>query len=278
MPELPEVEILVRHLRPQLQGKRIRGLQVLKPNLLDRISEEELAGLMEGLVIRDIGRRGKFILFETNGPRMVSHPGMTGRMYLQSAGTDLPRHTAVTWIAGRMRFIFEDARSFGSIGISDASLQRMGPEALGETFTPDLLHQSLKGSRTPIKNRLMDQSIVAGLGNIYVSEALFRSGIRPTLASNKVSRARAQRLWSTIRETLGDAIELGVSLSLDFSGTSGRNDGLFYFGSGGRKEDNAEERFLVYGREGKPCRQCGTVVRKVVQSNRSSFYCPVCQK
>lgn len=283
MPELPEVEILIRHLRPLLEGTKIQRPQVLKPGLMDKISADDCTSAINGAQLTTIDRRGKFILFRFKPHRnkpdlVVSHLGMTGRMFLQPLKAPLPKHAAVTWRCGDDQFVFEDPRGFGSFGFRDDSLKRMGPEPLSEAFTIGHLYKELKRSKRTIKACLMDQSLVTGLGNIYVSESLHRAGIRPTKRGQAITKSAAAALWSAIRETLSEAIELGASLKLDFQGSEKKGDGLFYFGSSIKTPPELEERFLVYGREGSPCSQCGSFIKRITQDNRGSFYCPSCQK
>src|SRR5207249_5984390 len=180
-----------------------------------------------------LARRGKYLVFTMrcpDGPRefsLLGHLGMTGRMYLQPASTPMAKHAAVVFSLGEDDLIFEDTRYFGSLRLDTTPLEALGPEPLGEEFTADYFAGALKRSGQPIKVKLLDQSLVAGVGNIYASEALFRAGLSPRLAARRVTRKQAQHLWRGLRATLTDAIEFGSTVPLDWSGT-GRNDGLFY--------------------------------------------------
>lgn len=279
MPEMPEVEVLRRYLEPRLKGRRIVGVDVRRERLVrptgGRGLEEEIVGGTFG----NVGRRGKHLLFGIGMPgrivrKVVGHLGMTGRMYVDDGVVSLPRHAAVVLALDVGRFVFEDARQFGRFHLDADSLAGMGPEPLDVAWTAADLAKGLEGSRQPVKVRLLDQGVVAGVGNIYASEALHRAGIAPGRAAGRLKAAEVERLWSAIREVLSEAIELGQRASLDF--TAG-NDGLFYFGSTGASTD-VGERFRVYDREGEACRRCGGVICRRVQAARSTFFCPGCQK
>ena len=292
MPELPEVEVLARPLRPRVVGERIHEVHVLRPRVIRPNSESELSRPLVGSRITSLERRGKFLLFGTapESPKakaqevqVLGHLGMTGRMFVQSAGLPLPRHTAVHLLLGRSRMIYQDPRLFGRFTLDLSSLKDLGPEPLGEEFSVEEFHARLRASRQPIKVRLLDQALVAGVGNIYASEALFRAGIRPTRRSDRLRVEETARLHGAIRETLREAIECGSSLDLDFSGQASREgDGLFYYGSasgaGGSEPKGSGERLQVYDRAGEPCVACGTAIQRIVQTARSTYFCPECQK
>lgn len=205
---------------------------------------------------------------------VVGHLGMTGRMYVDEGGEALPRHAAVVVALDSGRFVFEDARQFGRFHLDSESLAGMGPEPLDVGWTAADLGKALEGSRQPVKVRLLDQGVVAGVGNIYASEALHRAGISPGRAAGRLKAAEVEQLWVAVRDVLSEAIAVGQRASLDFRGGG---DGLFYFGSSG-VEPEVGERFRVYDREGEACRRCGAVICRRVQAARSTFYCPGCQK
>ena len=209
---------------------------------------------------------------------LVGHLGMTGRMYLSPKSEPLPKHAAVVFELGRENFIFEDTRYFGRLTLDTSAIASLGPEPLGPTFTADFLGSALKRSAQSIKVKLLDQRLVAGLGNIYASEALFRARISPRMPAKQLSSEHVKNLHRAIREVLIRAIDLGSSNSLDFEGASKENDGLFYYGNAGGAHEKIEERFLVYDRAGKPCLRCGKTVKRIVQGARSTFYCPGCQR
>jgi len=283
MPELPEVEVLARYLAPRLKDQTIREVQVRRPRLIHSASPAQFKCALRGARFVDLSRRGKYLLFALRRPReraafpLLGHLGMTGRMYLQPASAPLAKHAAVVFSIGESDFIFEDLRGFGSLRLDTAPLERLGPEPLGEEFTADYFAGALKRSAQPIKVKLLDQSLVAGVGNIYASEALFRAGVSPRLAAQRVTRTQAEHLWHSVRATLTDAIQFGSAVSLDWSG-KGARDGLFYYGRAEGMTDDYEERLLVYDRAGRPCPVCRTPIRRIVQGARSTFYCPRCQR
>ena len=238
---------------------------------------------LSGATFTRLTRRGKFLLFELEPKsgrkpvQLAGHLGMTGRMYLLPSTARLPKHTAVSLELGDDRFVFEDTRYFGKFTLSLEGLEQLGPEPLGDEFSTAFLAGALSGSRQPIKVKLLDQSVVAGLGNIYASEALFRAGIAPTLPASDLISSQITRLISSIREVLQNAIELGTRAALDFAG-SGAKDGLFYYGGDSSSPQVIEERFQVYDRAGQPCRVCGQAIKRLVQSARSTYFCPFCQR
>ncbi len=284
MPELPEVEVLVRHLDPMLRGKRIRGVAVGRVKIVRPETSVTLADHLVGATFSATTRRAKYLLFELrHGKRaepfsLVGHLGMTGRMFLQPAADPLPKHTAVSLDLGEQRFVFEDTRCFGRFNLDLAPLAELGPEPLSEDFTVDAFAVALGRSSQAVKVKLLDQSLVAGIGNIYASEALFRAGISPLRGARSLGREEVGRLRDRIREVLADAIRLGSSVPLDWSG-EGKGDALFYYGEAGKGSAprSAEERFAVYGRDGEPCVRCAATVVCCVQAARSTFHCPRCQ-
>jgi formamidopyrimidine-DNA glycosylase len=282
MPELPEVEVLVRHLGPRLRGKTIRQVHVFRPRVLAPTTPKTLAERLRGAAFTGLTRRGKYLLFElavagVKAPLLlVGHLGMTGRMYLLPPNVALPKHTAVVLDLDRERFVFEDTRYFGKLTLNISALEELGPEPLSDTFTAENFGLALRRSRQSIKVKLLDQSLVAGVGNIYASEALFRAGISPRKVARRLKKAQVELLWRSIREVLNKAIDTGSTAPLDFDGQSSR-DGLFYYGRSQETPAAHEERFWVYDRAGKTCRNCGAKIRRLVQAARSTYYCPHCQ-
>lgn len=282
MPELPEVEILVRHLHPLLAGKTIRRVDVRREKVVRPTSLDALRANLTGATFLRVDRRGKYLLFQLRRPKervvltAVGHLGMTGRMYLQAAGTPHPTHAALVLGLGRLEFIFEDPRYFGRFTLDAAALQRLGPEPLRDEFTPQVLRHALARSGQPIKPKLLDQQLVAGVGNIYASEALFRARLSPRRKARALKAGEVHRLWKAIREVLSRAIEGGSTVPLDFSGRHGA-DKLFYYGRSAETPDYYEEELRVYGREGQPCPQCASPVKRILQAARSTYYCSRCQ-
>ena len=222
MPELPEVEVLVRHLRPHLKGKRIRAVQIFRERVIRPTPANQLIQTLREATFRDVSRRGKFLLFELRSPRsktpvqLIGHLGMTGRMFLQRKSDPLPKHTAVVLELGRERFVYEDQRYFGRLSLDANSLARMGPEPLSPEFSVDYFAEALAGSKRAIKVRLLDQDLVAGVGNIYASEALYRARIKPSLAAGKLKRPQVHALHRAIRDVLSEAVRFGSTIPLHY--------------------------------------------------------------
>ncbi len=283
MPELPEVEVLVRHLNPLLKRKRITSVEVRREKIIRPTSVRELNAALIGAEFGEVTRRGKYLLFELLRSRgeqtrqLLGHLGMTGRMYLVPAGAPLPKHAAVVLGLGRENFVFEDTRYFGRFTLDVSSIAGLGPEPLGEAFDADALRSALSRSTQAIKVKLLDQTVVAGVGNIYASEALFRAGISPRKPARKLSKAEASALVKSIRAVLAHAVKSGSTIPLDFAGAE-KKDGLFYYGSTAGQSELYEERMLVYDRAGKPCSKCRMPIRRIVQATRSTYFCPTCQK
>ena len=282
MPELPEVEVLARHLAPLVRGRKISTTQILRPKVLRPTTPVEFNRVLAGATFSTLTRRGKYLLFQLRAKNgaplvLVGHLGMTGRMYLSSAKVPLPKHAAVVLHLGRENFIYEDTRYFGRLTLDTSSIAALGPEPWAKEFTAENFAAALKNSAQPIKVKLLDQSVVAGVGNIYASEALYRAGISPRLAARRLKPAQVVRLRRAIRQTLADAIKRGSTIPLNYGGAGGR-DGLFYFGRLPDAPDYYAERLQVYDRAGQPCRQCETPIKRLVQAARSTFYCPTCQR
>jgi len=281
MPELPEVEVLVRFLAPRLKNKLVCAVEVRRDRVLRPTRPTELKKALTGARFAGLARRGKYLTFTLRRANaggtflLLGHLGMTGRMFLQTADAALPRHTAVALNLGGENFVFEDTRYFGRFTLDTSAQEVLGPEPLGDEFTLEYFARALRRSAQAIKVKLLDQSLVAGVGNIYACESLFHAGVSPRLAARGLSRARIKRLRTALRKTLAAAILFGSSVSLDWPGTGARN-GLFYYGGRGRAPEH-EERFCVYDRQGQPCPRCQTPIRRIVQAARSTFYCPRCQ-
>jgi formamidopyrimidine-DNA glycosylase len=282
MPELPEVETVMRGLAARLAGRMIRSAELRRPDLRWAVPAG-FAARLTGARVLGLERRGKYILIRLDGgDSVLLHLGMSGRMTITRHAharppLPVPHEHLVLLTEDGWRIAFVDPRRFGSLDLvrSAASgahklLAGLGPEPLGPDFTQASLSRALAGKRTPIKAALLDQGVVAGLGNIYVCEALHRAGISPRRLAASCTGARAARLVAAIRETLGDAIAAGGSSLRDYVQPSGE---LGYF----------QHAWRVYGRAGKPCAQCpgGTAcagISRIVQSGRSTFFCPRIQR
>ncbi len=283
MPELPEVEILVRHLTPLLKGKTVRRVDVRRAKVIAPTTQRKFSKVLRGAKFIGIERRGKYLLFTLRGPKkrgpilLVGHLGMTGRIYLLPKDEPLPRHTAVVIeLAGNI-LVYEDTRYFGRLTLDVSGPGKLGPEPLGQEFSVNYFAGTLQRSAQSIKVKLLDQTLVAGIGNIYASEALFRARISPKIPASKLGRNQIQRLRQSIREVLREAIRCGSTLPLEFTG-NGRRDGLFYYGTDGDESKFYQERLRVYDRAGKPCLRCGAEIRRIVQAARSTYFCLRCQR
>lgn len=283
MPELPEVETVRRGLVPVMEGQVIIRADVNRPDLRWPFPDN-MANRLSGARIARLRRRSKYILADLDSDEtLLIHLGMSGRMLISGAilgqfhqNHPAPaKHDHVVFHMGQgARITFNDARRFGAMdlmatpGADDHWLMRdLGPEPLGNDFNEEYLVSRLKGRNMPIKSALLDQRIVAGLGNIYVCEVLHRAGIHPARKAGRISAARITGLVPLIRQVLEEAIAAGGSSLRDYRQADGE---LGYFQHG----------FAVYDREGKPCLKpvCNGAIARIVQSGRSSFFCPVCQR
>ncbi|WP_338467527.1 bifunctional DNA-formamidopyrimidine glycosylase/DNA-(apurinic or apyrimidinic site) lyase [Novosphingobium sp. ZN18A2] len=270
MPELPEVETTVRGLAGVLQDARITRVAVNRPDLR-RAFPPDLAQALTGARVTGLGRRAKYGLVHTDRDRtMVFHLGMSGRWRIDPGETGKHDHLVLETDAGHV-LALNDARRFGSVDLVDTAeldtwgpFAALGPEPLGEAFNAAALAHALSGRSAAIKLMLLDQRIVAGLGNIYVCEGLNRARIAPAKAAGRVSRQALARLVPAIKDVLAEAIAAGGSTLRDYARPDGE---LGYFAKDWR----------VYGREGEPC-PCGGTVERVVQGGRSTFFCRKCQR
>ena len=281
MPELPEVEVLVRYLGPRVEGGLLDEVSVFDSRIDRPHSAISLSNALLGRRVVGLRRRAKYLVFHLVDPESgiesdaLGHLGMTGRMYLARAASPLPKHVVMVLGFGEKRLVFQDPRRFGRFFLIDGTLNQLGPEPFDEVFDVTRLASELRRSNQPIKARLLDQTMVAGIGNIYASEVLFQAGISPQRSCKGLEPDEIERLHRAIRSVLLNAITEASKASLDFANGS---DGLFYFGSAKESSSLYEERLNVYGRAGEPCFRCQTTVRRLIQSGRSTFYCPICQE
>ncbi len=287
MPELPEVETVRRGLAPAMEGAVFDAVEARRPDLRFPLPKD-FRQRLEGNSVCRLGRRGKYMTADlSSGETLVMHLGMTGRFTVRGSSSARPGifhyaeagdpahdHVAfrMTGPNGVCRIDYNDPRRFGFMDLVDTAgldLSRhfagMGPEPLEPQFTPESFKSALCGRSAPIKAALLDQSVVAGLGNIYVCEALFRAKISPRRKAGTVSAAKAASLHAAIQAVLAEAIEAGGSTLRDFAASDGA---LGYF----------QHRFEVYDREGEACPACGAKVQRLVQSGRSTFFCGKCQR
>ena len=279
MPELPEVETVRLGLLPHLEGRRILSAKAFTAKLRlpvpDRFSET-----LKSRRINAITRRAKYLLFEADGNLTIMlHLGMSGQVLLSQGSSEKPfkaqKHDHFVWhMEGGARLVFQDPRRFGLVTFSKTDklddhplLCHLGPEPLSNQFNGPLFREKLKGKKVAIKLALLDQRVVAGVGNIYASEALYRAGIHPKRKAGSLSAPRCERLVGTVRDVLHDALKSGGSSLKDYVRVDGE---LGYF----------QHRFEVYDRAGGKCRTsgCPGIIKRVVQGARSTFYCPQCQK
>jgi formamidopyrimidine-DNA glycosylase len=270
MPELPEVETTVRGLVPVLEGRRLVSVEARRPDLR-RAFPPDLRQRLTGARVTSLGRRAKYGLIDTDrGDTLVFHLGMSGRWRIDPDEIGKHDHFLIKTDEHR-RLALNDPRRFGSLDLVRTeelggyeAFAQMGPEPLSDGFAADYLLRALKGRSAPIKALLLDQRIVAGLGNIYVCEALHLAGIAPGRAGGRISEERLQRLVAAVKEVLLAAIEAGGSTLRDYARPDGE---LGYF----------SRQWRVYGREGEAC-HCGAPIRRRAQGGRSTFYCARCQR
>jgi formamidopyrimidine-DNA glycosylase len=283
MPELPEVETLRQHLDGVARGFRVKKILVNKPRIVRPESVTAFKRLLGGQTIHHIDRRGKFLMVHLNVGSpfkpLIIHLGMSGRLFFRNrsdAFQDIP-HLAVALEGDDRVLCYVDVRGFGRWTFDVSSLERMGPEPLDpDTFHPEYLQQICRDRSVKIKDLLMHQERVAGLGNIYVNEVLFLSRLHPMRPAWTIPKPGLVVLCQAIRKTLTEAVRLGTSSDLDFEGT-GRGDGFFYFGRSGQADREVKERFRVSGREGQPCPACDTPILRMMISQRGTYFCPTCQ-
>jgi formamidopyrimidine-DNA glycosylase len=277
MPELPEVEALRRLLSPRIRGRIVREVLILKPRLVRPHAPSAVTAPLQGARIEQLERRAKHLVFRFTGRRgdpltLLLHLGMTGRIRLCGIDAPLPAHAAAVFDLGTDRMVMEDIRQFGRITLDTTVLEGLGQEPLDRPFTVDALGEVLAGSSQPVKVRLMDQSRVVGIGNIYASEALFLSRISPLRPAGSIRPEELLALHSALRATLESAIERNLAAARE-----GRS--LFYtvLAEDGPTGGSAAE-FQVYDKAGAPCPRCEDVIAKCVQAGRSTYFCAACQE
>ncbi|PIQ32286.1 MAG: bifunctional DNA-formamidopyrimidine glycosylase/DNA-(apurinic or apyrimidinic site) lyase [Zetaproteobacteria bacterium CG_4_9_14_3_um_filter_49_83] len=270
MPELPEVEVVRLGLEPLLSGQMIVEVKCFREGL--RYPFPDFSSLT-AQHFTSVQRRAKYLLFRLDGPEvLIWHLGMTGQFHVVPVSQEKTKHEHARFVLSNGNaMIYRDPRRFGYVGLLPADtwashvwFSNLGVEPLQDAFTGEYLFQLTRQRKAPIKQVLMDASVVVGIGNIYASESLFRARIHPATAACRISGARIQRLVTSVRTVLGEALEAGGSTISDFVHVDGKPG---YFA----------HDFRVYGRDGKACRLCSTPIRKLVQAGRSTFYCPSCQ-
>jgi len=270
MPELPEVETTLRGIAPYLNKKTIKSISIREPRLRWPVSEE--LNTTRNLVVQDLTRRGKYIVLHTKDGSIIIHLGMSGSLRVVGKKPTLRKHDHVIFnLAANNHIVYHDPRRFGCILWTTDSpeehllLSKLGPEPLDKGFNGKVLFDQSRKKTVAVKNFIMNSHVVVGVGNIYASEALFMSGIRPGKASGRVSAAAYDDLANNIKKVLRAAIKQGGTTLRDFVNSSGEPG---YF----------QQTLNVYGREGEPCKVCMQAIKQKTIGQRSTFYCSRCQK
>jgi len=270
MPELPEVEVTRRGFADRIAGARVDAVRIGKPL---RWALMVVPEALVGRHVREVRRRGKYLLIDLDQGLLLLHLGMSGSLRFDAALPPPGAHDHFDLVTDRGTLRLNDPRRFGAVVYVDDEaapwavklLGGLGMEPLGDAFDLDAFHAGLRRRKAAVKQVLLAGDVVVGVGNIYASEALFQAGIRPTLSAARISRPRAAKLHAAVREILARAVEKGGSTLRDFSNVDGQNG---YF----------QLEATVYGRAGEPCRVCATPIRQLRQGQRSTYYCPHCQK
>ena len=270
MPELPEVETTRQGLLPRLQGHTLRHIVVRNPRLRWPVPDD-LEARLAGRALQSLDRRGKYLLFDFGAGTQIVHLGMSGSLRVAGPNEPAALHDHVDWLFDDGTILrLRDPRRFGAVLWTDdlahhPLLAHLGPEPLTPAFDAAWLHAHCRRRNAAIKQVIMDAGVVVGVGNIYASESLFHAGIRPATAARRLSRPACERLVTAIKHVLTAAIAAGGSSLRDYVDSSGE---LGYF----------QLQTRVYDRAGLPCKTCATPIRRIVQGQRASFYCPVCQR
>ncbi|HEX8904035.1 MAG TPA: bifunctional DNA-formamidopyrimidine glycosylase/DNA-(apurinic or apyrimidinic site) lyase [Longimicrobiaceae bacterium] len=271
MPELPEVETIVRGLATTLPGATIRSVEVLKPDLIEGESAASFADALAGRHIDGITRRAKNIVIDTRGELLLVNLGMTGRLFITQPDAPAPTHPGVRFhLKDGRELMYHDVRRFGRLWRMQPDEwteweATLGVEPLSDGFSAKWLFDATRKSRVAIKIWLMDQARVVGVGNIYASEALFRAKVNPRTPADELTRPQVKRIRDAVRDVLTESIEFRGTTLLDYRDAEGE-PGEFV------------RRLRVYDREGEPCVVCGRPIQRIVQGARSTFFCAHCQR
>lgn len=276
MPELPEVELVARSLDKLVAKRKIAAAELLRERLAPENPPADFAKRLKDARINFVHRRGKHILFDlSNANTLIAHLRMSGRFMLLPVERENPKHThAAFYFSDETRLVFQDQRHFGLMKIVETAnlsqakeLKCLAPEPFSEEFTHAYLREVLRTSKRSLKEFLLDQTKVCGLGNIYASEAMFLARVNPQTPANELSARKIPVLFEKIREVLAESIAHGSTLNVDPENIDGS-----YYGGG------YENRWRVYDRENHPCGNCAKPINRIVQGGRSSYFCPKCQK
>ncbi len=276
MPELPEVELVTKSLNKLVKKRKILTAELLRERLAPKNSPEDFEESLKNAKINFVHRRGKHILFDLDNKKtLMAHLRMSGRFMLLPFERENPKFThAVFYFEDEERLVFSDQRHFGFMRIIETNnvhnskeLAKLAPEPFSDEFSKDYFRNILRTSQRNLKEFLLDQTKVCGLGNIYAAEAMYLARINPQIPANKVSAIKANRLHKFIKQVLGESIEHGSTLNVDPENIDGS-----YYGGG------YEDHWRVYDREAEPCVNCNTKIKRLKQGGRSSYYCPKCQR
>lgn len=276
MPELPEVELVAQSLDKLIKGRRILVAELLRERLAPFNAPKDFTERLSDSKINFVHRRGKHILFDLdNGNTLIAHLRMSGRFMLLPVERENPKYThAAFYFADESRLIFQDQRHFGFMRVVETvklpevkELKNLAPEPFGEDFTPEYFRRILKTSKKSLKEFLLDQTKVTGLGNIYASEAMFLARVNPQTPANEISAKKANVLFEKIREVLAESISRGSTLNVNPENIDGS-----YYGGG------FSHGWRVYDRENESCVNCRTAIKRLKQAGRSTYFCPKCQK
>lgn len=276
MPELPEVEIVVRCLDELLRGRKIERAELRRELLAPNTRPHVFAKRLAGSTVNHVHRRGKHILFDLDNYRtLITHLRMSGRFMLLNEEDEEPKFShAIFYLNDRERLVFQDQRHFGMMKVVETTklfetreLAKLAPEPFSDEFNSEYLQALLKSTKRNIKQLLLDQTRICGVGNIYASEAMFIAGVRPTARANSISKKKAAALREAIVEVLNETLGLGANIALDRANIGGNIYG-----------PDSEAEWRVYGREGRDCLKCGGSIRRIVQGTRSTFFCAKCQR
>ncbi len=269
MPELPEVETIVRSIRPTIKNKKINDVTVRQRSLRYPITRN-IKNILAGQEIQNVSRRAKYILIDLDKGYLIIHLGMSGSLQVMDLAEPVQKHDHFDLVFDNLTLRYNDPRRFGCIlWVEDITtnklLARLGVEPLSDDFSGDYLFNISRGRSQGIKQFIMDSGNLVGVGNIYAAEALWKCGIAPTKPAKDCSKKQCQQLAQAIKDILDKAILAGGTTIRDFKGADGK---LGYF----------VQELKVYGKEGQPCPNCNSIIKKLVLGQRSSFYCPQCQK